>query len=73
MEPPREGGETSIIPSHIIVEKMEEAMPEVVHKLGTVGAIILVRNPNDNASMKEFRRTWQQILETEDKVEAKKL
>ncbi|ERN19967.1 hypothetical protein AMTRI_Chr11g100900 [Amborella trichopoda] len=72
MEPPREGGETSILPSHIIVEKMEEAMPEFVDKLGNVGAIMRLWNPKDYTTKKMFRRTWPQILQTEDKAEAEK-
>ncbi|KAL4183956.1 hypothetical protein AMTRI_Chr11g100910 [Amborella trichopoda] len=71
MEAPPEGGETSILLSHIIVEKMEEAMPEFVNKLGNVGAIIRVWTPK-TASKKQFRRTWQQVLQTDDKNEAGK-
>ncbi|KAJ6797365.1 clavaminate synthase-like protein [Iris pallida] len=36
-EPSPEGGETSIVPSQVVAEKMEERLPEVTAKLSEVG------------------------------------
>ncbi|ERN19971.1 clavaminate synthase-like protein At3g21360 [Amborella trichopoda] len=71
-EPPPEGGETSIVLSHVVVEKMEEAMPEFVSKLENVGAVLRLKTAKENSSEKVVSKTWQWLLQTEDKVEARR-
>ncbi|XP_011628643.1 clavaminate synthase-like protein At3g21360 [Amborella trichopoda] len=73
LEPPPEGGETSIVLSHVIVKKMEEAMPEFVAKLMKFGVVIQQITPKESTSEKAPRKTWQQLLQTKDKAEAIKL
>ncbi|XP_058099988.1 clavaminate synthase-like protein At3g21360 [Magnolia sinica] len=73
LEPSPEGGETSILPSHIIVEKMEELMPDFVAKLSQVGFIFRIRTATDaDSGDKVISKTWKEVLKTNDQVEAEK-
>lgn len=71
-EPSPEGGETSIVPSHIIVEKMEERMPEFVKRLSETGCIFSIKTPKDEDSGAIVSKTWKWLLQTDNQVEAEK-
>ncbi|XP_043709445.1 clavaminate synthase-like protein At3g21360 [Telopea speciosissima] len=71
-QPSPEGGETSIVPSYIIVEKMEEKMPEFMAKLSELGFIFRLNTPKDYDPTTVVIRTWKWVLNTEDEVEAEK-
>ncbi|ONK60682.1 uncharacterized protein A4U43_C08F21420 [Asparagus officinalis] len=70
MQPSPEGGETSIIPSNIIVEKMEEALPQVVEKF-VEGGIFFVLHTKATYN-KNGRVVWQRMLKTTDKIQGEK-
>ncbi|XP_058099708.1 clavaminate synthase-like protein At3g21360 [Magnolia sinica] len=73
LEPSPEGGETSILPSHIIVEKMEELMPDFVVKLSQVRLIFRFRTVTDaDSNDRVISKTWKELLKTDDEVEAEK-
>ncbi|XP_058097421.1 clavaminate synthase-like protein At3g21360 [Magnolia sinica] len=73
LEPSPEGGETSILPSHIIVEKMEEIMPDFVAKLSQVGFIIRLSTATDaDSGDKVISKTWKELLKTDNQMEAEK-
>ncbi|KAK1300825.1 Clavaminate synthase-like protein [Acorus calamus] len=73
-EPAPVGGETSIVPSHVIVEKMEEQMPKVMEKLTDVGLILCVSTAKDEDedSGQVISKTWKWLFKTDDKFEAEK-
>ncbi|KAF8405822.1 hypothetical protein HHK36_007899 [Tetracentron sinense] len=71
-QPSPEGGETSIVPSHLIVEKMEERMPEFVAKLSEIGFIHVLKTAKENDSNTVISKTWKWLLKTEDEAEAEK-
>lgn len=71
-QPSPEGGETSIVPSHIIVEKMEERVPEFVTKVSTTGFLFRRTMANQFDSTKVISQSWKSLLETEDEIEAEK-
>ncbi|KAF8404251.1 hypothetical protein HHK36_009133 [Tetracentron sinense] len=68
-QPSPEGGETSIVPSHIVVEKMEERVPEFMAKLSQTGYILGLKTRKDNDSSEIFSQAWKLIIKTEDKAE----
>ncbi|XP_058099989.1 clavaminate synthase-like protein At3g21360 [Magnolia sinica] len=73
LEPSPEGSQTSILPSYIVVEKMEELMAEFVAKLAQVGLTFRLRTVNDADSGDIVKgKTWKELLKTNDKVEAEK-
>ncbi|KAI0494352.1 hypothetical protein KFK09_024486 [Dendrobium nobile] len=73
-EPSPEGGETSIVASDVIVEKMEERLPEFMAKVADVGII----HGNKTATNAEvgtqaiFNKSWVSYLGTDDEAEAVK-
>ncbi|KAK8951449.1 Clavaminate synthase-like protein [Platanthera zijinensis] len=73
-EPSPEGGETSIVASDVVVEKMEERLPEVMDKVADVGLIHINKTGNDADADTNaiFNKTWKSFLGTDDKVEAQK-
>ncbi|KAJ8618798.1 hypothetical protein MRB53_014984 [Persea americana] len=68
--PSPEGGETSIVPSHIILEKMEERVPEFVRRLSETGCIFSFKTPKEEDSGAVVSKTWKTLLQTDDQVEA---
>ncbi|XP_043709447.1 clavaminate synthase-like protein At3g21360 isoform X2 [Telopea speciosissima] len=71
-QPSPEGGETSIVPSYIIVEKMEEKLPEFMAKLSELGFIFRLKTPKERDPTTIVIKTWKRFLNTEDEVEAEK-
>ncbi|KAK8951102.1 Clavaminate synthase-like protein [Platanthera zijinensis] len=73
-EPSPEGGETSIVASDVVVEKMEERLPEVMDKVADVGLIHINKTCSDADADTSaiFNKTWKSFLGTDDKVEAEK-
>ncbi|KAJ6817338.1 clavaminate synthase-like protein [Iris pallida] len=73
-EPAPEGGETSIVQSNVVVEKMEERLPEVVAKLSDVGLIFRSKTAKDEDadSEKFLNKTWKWVFKTDDEAEAEK-
>ncbi|KAJ4976041.1 hypothetical protein NE237_001147 [Protea cynaroides] len=70
-QPPPVGGETSIVPSGVVVEKMEERMPEFVAKLMEKGCVFGRSLPKGNDIGVISGRSWKWFLQTEDQDEAK--
>lgn len=70
--PSPEGGETSIVPSHIILEKMEKRVPEFVRRLSESGFIFIFKTPKEEDSGAVVSKTWKTLLQTDDQVEAEK-
>ncbi|KAJ6805745.1 clavaminate synthase-like protein [Iris pallida] len=73
-EPAPEGGETSIVQSNVVVEKMEERLPEVVAKLKEEGLIYRNRMVKDSEvnSGTVMNKTWKWFFKTDDEAEAEK-
>lgn len=69
-EPSPKGGETSILRSDIVLEKMEEQVPDFVSKLLRTGYIFQTKMGKQNATNAIVGKTWQSLLRTDDKVEA---
>ncbi|KAJ6805524.1 clavaminate synthase-like protein [Iris pallida] len=57
LQPAPEGGQTSIIRSDVIVEKLQEKVPQVVEKLERCGLKTILR---------ARRKSWQRMLVAED-------
>ncbi|KAL5982735.1 hypothetical protein ACLOJK_016811 [Asimina triloba] len=70
--PSPEGGETSILPSDIIVERMEELAPEFVGKLEDEGFVFRAKTPSKPNPNKVLSTTWKQVLKTDDEEEARR-
>lgn len=70
-QPSPEGGETCILPSHIVVSKMEKEIPEFVSELEKKGFMFKIKTANVNSNA-ILGTTWKSYLNTEDEVEAKK-
>ncbi|KAH0452176.1 hypothetical protein IEQ34_019475 [Dendrobium chrysotoxum] len=73
-EPSPEKGETSIVASDEIVEKMEERMPEFMAKIAEVGLIhgSITGSDADAGTHTVLNTTWKSFLGTDDEVEAEK-
>ncbi|XP_042502296.1 clavaminate synthase-like protein At3g21360 [Macadamia integrifolia] len=71
-QPSPEGGETSIVPSHIIVEKMKERVPKFMTKLSEMGYVVRRSLPKEIDNGAITSKTWKFFLQTEDEDEAKK-
>lgn len=73
-EPSPVGGETAIVRSDVVVEKMEERLPAVMAKLSEVGLIHFTKTGSDAEANTGavFNRTWKSFLGTDDRVEAVK-
>lgn len=69
---PPEGGQTAIVLSHSITQRMEKKMPEFVSKLKDVGLVTTVTTPIENRVSSFIAKNWQTFLETTDPNEAKK-
>ncbi|XP_042488732.1 clavaminate synthase-like protein At3g21360 [Macadamia integrifolia] len=70
-QPPPAGGETLIVPSPIVVEKMEERLPEFVAELMEKGCVFGRSLPKENDIGIISGRSWKWFLQTEDQDEAK--
>lgn len=73
-EPAPEGGETSIVPSDVVVDRMEERLPEFMAKISEVGMIYSFKTVGDNETDANtvINKTWKWMLKTDDEVEARK-
>ncbi|XP_010241670.1 PREDICTED: clavaminate synthase-like protein At3g21360 [Nelumbo nucifera] len=71
-QPSPEGGETSIIPSHVIVEKMEEKVPEFVGKVSKLGVTFPAKLPKEDQPGDIISRSWKWLLNTDDQEEAER-
>ncbi|XP_020575379.1 clavaminate synthase-like protein At3g21360 [Phalaenopsis equestris] len=74
IQPSPEGGETSIVASDVIVEKMEERMPDFMAKVKEVGLIHGNKTATDAevGTQSIFNRSWKASLGSDDEVEAEK-
>jgi len=69
---PPEGGQTAIVLSQSITQRMENRFPEFVTKLKDVGLVFTVTTPAQNRVSSFIAKNWQTFLETNDPSEAKK-
>ncbi|KAK1311099.1 Clavaminate synthase-like protein [Acorus calamus] len=72
MEPSPEGGETAIVPSEVVVERMEEELPEVMEKFSQVGMIRILHTKVVEEEDGTKKKIWQRMLKSEDEDEARK-
>ncbi|ONK64405.1 uncharacterized protein A4U43_C07F25510 [Asparagus officinalis] len=76
MTAPPEGGQTSIIPSNVIVEKLQEKKPEAVKKFEQDGVKIVLHTRAafkiDGSDSTKGSFVWQRMLKTQDQLEAEK-
>lgn len=75
--PASEGGETAILRSDIVVRQMEEAVPEAVKQLRTLGIMPVQHTKNadksgDDEAPVPGRKLWHRLLKTDDEEEARK-
>lgn len=70
--PPPEGGETPVVPSFRVMERMSEEYPEMVEELETRGLryTFTALSKNDTSSMRG--RGWEDAFGTSDRKEAEK-
>lgn len=70
--PPPEGGETPIVPSFRVTERMSEEYPEIVEELEMRGLryTFTALSKNDTSSMRG--RGWEDAFGTSDREEAEK-
>eukprot|EP01018_Ginkgo_biloba_P040830 Gb_08596 [translate_table: standard] len=68
---PPEGGQTAILWSHKITQKMEQKYPELIRKLEKVGLMYSTTLPPED-DPNDFRHGWQTHFQTKDKEEAEK-
>ncbi|MCO5592327.1 hypothetical protein L7F22_046328 [Adiantum nelumboides] len=69
---PAEGGETPIVLSHLIYERMQSVYPEFVDKLEKDGLLyVRILGEGDDANS-AIGRGWQSTFQTKDKEEAEK-
>ncbi|KAK1321215.1 Clavaminate synthase-like protein [Acorus calamus] len=71
-EPAPLGGETSIVPSNVIVEKMEEQMLKFMEKVSDIGLIFRITRPKEKIQGSAIDNSWKCLLKTNDVVEAEK-
>jgi len=69
---PPEGGQTAIVLSQSITQRMENRMPEFVSRLKDVGLVMTVTTPSQNGVSSFIAKNWQTLLETNDPDEGKK-
>lgn len=69
---PSEGGQTAIVLSQNIPQRMEDKMPEFVSRLKDVGLVYKITSPAQTAGASFVANTWQTVLQTNDPIEAKK-
>ncbi|KAK6925525.1 TauD/TfdA-like domain [Dillenia turbinata] len=72
LQPSPEGGETSIVPSNIVVKKMEENYPDLMSKMAKWGIVFHMKTSAQDDSETIISKTWKWLFKTEDEVEAKK-
>eukprot|EP00250_Pteridium_aquilinum_P001421 c11617_g1_i1 orf=231-1253(-) len=69
---PAEGGDTPIVLSHLVYERMQAAFPDFVDKLEKHGLLyVRILGEGDDASS-PIGRGWQSTFQTKDKEEAEK-
>ncbi|XP_076926768.1 clavaminate synthase-like protein At3g21360 [Bidens hawaiensis] len=66
-EEPRSGGETPIVLSHIVYEKMKEKHPEFVDKLEEHGLRFITVTGDEDHSSSIGGRGWKSVFMTDDK------
>ncbi|KAJ6848856.1 clavaminate synthase-like protein [Iris pallida] len=74
-QPAAAGGQTSFIPSNILVEKLQEEMPEVVEKFEQDGIIYTLHTKSKyigTSTIDTECTVWQRMLKTTNLVEAEK-
>ncbi|KAG0499791.1 hypothetical protein HPP92_004482 [Vanilla planifolia] len=73
-EPSPEGGETSVVASDVVVEMMEQRMPEFVAKANELGLVFIVKTAHDTEadSGVVVNKSWKSSLRTNDEAEAVK-
>ena len=64
------GGETPILLSHIVYQKMEEKYPDFVEKLEEFGLIYTIFAEEEDDDSSALGRGWKSIFQTEDKIVA---
>jgi hypothetical protein len=69
---PPEGGQTPIVLSQSIPQRMEDIMPEFVRRLKKFGLVFKITTPAQNTCAFFIAKNWQTALETNDQSEAKK-
>ncbi|PRQ48896.1 putative TauD/TfdA-like domain-containing protein [Rosa chinensis] len=74
LQPSPEGGETSILPSQVVVDQMEERVPEFVSKISTIGFVhrVSLATEYDSEDADGINEPWKWILDTRDLAEAEK-
>jgi len=69
---PAEGGETPILLSHLIYERMAKEWPEFVEKLQKEGVLYTRVLPEGDDLSSAIGRGWQSTFLTTDRLEAEK-
>ncbi|KAG6398051.1 hypothetical protein SASPL_139501 [Salvia splendens] len=64
------GGETPILLSHIVYEKMKEKYPDFVEKLEKLGLIYTIFADEEDDNSSALGRGWKSMFHTEDKIVA---
>lgn len=64
------GGETPILLSHIVYEKMEEKYPDFVEKLEKSGLMYTIFAGEEDDNTSTLGRGWKSMFHTEDKTVA---
>ena len=59
---PPEGGQTAIVQSQSITQRMENRMPQFVSKLNDVGVVITVTTPIQNKVSSFIAENWKTFL-----------
>ncbi|EPS67855.1 hypothetical protein M569_06916, partial [Genlisea aurea] len=65
--PPTEGGETPIVPSHIVYDRMKYKHPEFVEKLEKHGLIYMNLTAGEDDKSYAGGRSWKSVFMTEDR------
>lgn len=67
---PAGGGETPIVLSHLVYDKMKEKYPEFVEKLEQHGLLYVGRLGIEDDFNSPVGRGWQSLFQTKDKTVA---
>ncbi|CAI9096307.1 OLC1v1032411C1 [Oldenlandia corymbosa var. corymbosa] len=70
--PPPEGGETPIVPSFRVAERMKEEFPEMVEEMEKKGLMYMFPAPSKNDASSMRGRGWEDVFGTSDRAEAEK-
>ncbi|EPS67856.1 hypothetical protein M569_06917, partial [Genlisea aurea] len=65
--PPAGGGETPLVPSHVIYDRMKHKHPEFVEKLEKHGAIYMNVTRGEDDESYAGGRSWKSVFMTDDK------